>query len=306
VSQGENPRPIREGFGKEVGVLTQSFNVMTTKLQTAQQALQDKISELQTANQRIQEAQASMVQNAKMASLGQLVAGVAHELNNPIGFIYSNMDYLEKQTQELISIIDRDKSVEVDDWKEQNDWDYTKKDLVKAIQACKDGAARTSVIVQDLRSFSRLDKGQKDEVFIEDLIENTLKLLKNNIGDKVQVKTVFARQARVLCNPNQINQVIVNLVMNAVQAIESEGVIQLTTKANGKMYEMSVKDNGVGIPKDKQDRIFEPFYTTKEVGKGTGLGLSITYNIVKEHGGSINLKSNIGEGAEFIVSLPMK
>src|SRR5690606_1585519 len=139
--------------------------VMTTKLQTAQKALEDKIVELQNANQRIQDAQASMVQNAKMASLGQLVAGVAHELNNPIGFIYSNMDYLEKQTQDLIGVIDRDKSVEVEDWKEQNDWDYTKKDLVKAIQACKDGAARTSVIVQDLRSFSRLDKGQKDEVF---------------------------------------------------------------------------------------------------------------------------------------------
>ncbi len=305
VSAGENPQPINRGFGKEVGVLTQSFNEMTKQLKEAKTQLQDKIIELQGANKTIQDAQTSMVQNAKMASLGQLVAGVAHELNNPIGFIYSNMDYLEKQSQDLINIIESSQSKDIIEWKKENDWDYIQQDMLKAIRACKDGAARTSTIVKDLQSFSRLDKGQKDEVYVEDLIENTIKLLRNNIGDKIKVKLVLARKTKVLCNPNQINQVLVNLIMNAVQAIKDSGEICVSTSLAGKFYLIHVKDDGVGISEDIQSRIFEPFYTTKSVGLGTGLGLSITYNIVKEHGGSIELKSNIGQGTEFTVKLPV-
>ncbi|MCB0348401.1 MAG: HAMP domain-containing histidine kinase, partial [Bdellovibrionales bacterium] len=305
VSAGENPQPIRRGFGKEVGVLTQSFNEMTTQLQEAKTQLQDKIVELQEANRKIQDAQTSMVQNAKMASLGQLVAGVAHELNNPIGFIHSNMDYLEKQSQDLIRVIEDSQSKEIEAWKDKNDWEYIKQDIVKAIRASKDGAARTSNIVKDLQSFSRLDKGQKDKVYVEDLIENTIKLLRNNIGENIQIKLQLSRANKVLCNPNQINQVLVNMIMNSVQAITGEGQITISTDFKNDMCEIVIKDNGAGIPEDVQARIFEPFYTTKEVGLGTGLGLSITYNIVKEHGGSIELKSKVGQGTEFTVKLPI-
>ena len=292
----------------ELGLLAEAFNDMSHRTFESQKALKDKIQELEKANNEIRETQAKLVHTAKMASLGQLVAGVAHELNNPIGFIYSNMEHLRDYSRKLVHLIEvaEHEPQKLDKEKERADLDYIVKDLPKLISSCEDGARRTRDIVLGLRNFSRLEEAQLKQVDIHEGLENTLRLLSGELKNRIQVTKNFGRLPKVTCYPSQLNQVFMNVLSNAAQAIEGEGEIQISTKkVSGERVEVSIKDSGKGMSKATLEKIYDPFFTTKGLGSGTGLGLSISYGVIQKHGGEIAVSSELGKGTEFRIVLPV-
>lgn len=298
----------------EIGLLITTFNQMSLKVHHARNDLKTKIKELQKANSELKEAQAQLVQSAKMTSLGQLVAGVAHELNNPIGFIYSNTTHLREYSEKLFSIIEQieknphlAKKIKAD-----NEFEYIQQDLPRLIKSCQDGAQRTRDIVLGLRNFSRLEESQLKDIDLHAAIEMTLELLRGEIKNRIEVVRQFDTLPLVHCYASQINQVVMNILSNAVHAINGQGEIWITTRALKNhlnivdVVQIVIKDTGMGMSPEVVDKIFEPFFTTKEVGQGTGLGLSISYGIIQNHGGSIKVKSQINEGTEFTITIPVK
>lgn len=293
----------------ELGLLAEAFNDLSRRTFDSQKALKEKIKELETANIEIRDTQARLVHTAKMASLGQLVAGVAHELNNPIGFIYSNMGHLRDYSQKLLHLVDvAEKSPsELKVEKEKADLDYIVKDLPKLISSCEDGARRTRDIVLGLRNFSRLDESQIKQVDLHEGLEATLQLLSGEIKNRIKVTKNFGQLPKVECFPSQLNQVFMNVLGNAAQAIEGEGEISITSKTlPGDRVEVSIRDSGKGMSKQTLEKIFDPFFTTKSLGSGTGLGLSISYGVIQKHGGDILVSSEVGKGTEFKIILPVK
>ncbi len=297
----------------EIGLLTAAFNEMSFKIFQARNELKKKIKELEMANNDLKEAQTKLVHSAKMTSLGQLVAGVAHELNNPIGFIYSNTSHLKDYSEKLFQIIDTmDQSPErVKLIKEQVDYDFIKKDLPQLIKSCQDGAQRTRDIVLGLRNFSRIEEAQLKEIDLRDALETTLELLKGEIKNRIVVHRQFEPVPKIVCYASQINQVFMNILSNAVQAISGPGQIWISTlpiRASADQpgrVQVSIQDSGEGMEPAVLEKIFEPFFTTKGVGQGTGLGLSISYGIIQNHGGEIQVRSEKGVGTEFIVIIPV-
>lgn len=304
------PNEIRDTSGTEIGILTDSFNEMSRRVYTVQKQLRDKIEELEAANQEIRETQAKLVHAAKMAGLGQLVAGIAHELNNPISYIYSNMAHLRDYSDRLIRLV---KTAEKDPKKlqskmEEEEFEYMTVDLPKLITACEEGAQRTRDIVLGLRSFSRLEEAKVKEVDLHEGLESTIRLLGGEFKSKIKVHKKFGKIPKVLCYPSQLNQVFMNILTNACQAIEDRGDIFIETKhvQKDQRVEVIIKDTGRGMTKEIQEKIFDPFFTTKDISSGTGLGMSITYGIIQKHGGEIKLNSEPGKGTEFVISLPVK
>lgn len=300
----------------EIEYLLQSFNDMAKNIQFAKEALEQKIEELGKANSEIRTAQSTLVQTAKMASLGQIVAGVAHELNNPIGFIYSNMHHLTEYTSNLRQLIelyrskiellppaDREKILkkEVD-----IDINFLLKDLSELSESCMEGASRVKEIVQGLRSFSRADESHFKEVSIPEGIRSTLRLLTPEYKDKVKVHESYESLPLVECNLSQINQVFMNLISNAIQAIGKQGNIWIAGKAEGDKVVFTIEDDGTGIDQGDLEKVFDPFFTTKKVGEGTGLGLSIVYGIIQKHNGKIEVSSEKGKGTRFKITLPVR
>ena len=293
----------------EFGVLIESFNQMSQKVRNSQKALKGKIKELEEADEENRDTQAKLVHTAKMASLGQLVAGIAHELNNPISFIYSNVSHLRDYSEKLIRLVQlAEKSPEdLKKEKENLEFDYIVKDMPKLIQSCEDGARRTKDIVLGLRNFSRLDEAKVKEVDIHEGIDSTLELLAGEMRPRIQVKKIYGQLPKVICYPSQMNQVFMNIISNAVHAIQGSGEIIITTnQADKNRIEISIRDTGAGMTKEVQEKLFDPFFTTKGVSQGTGLGMSITYGIIEKHGGEISVKSKLGQGSEFIIKLPIK
>ena len=293
----------------ELGLLAESFNDLSRRTFESQKALRDKIGELERANNEIRDTQAKLVHTAKMASLGQLVAGVAHELNNPIGFIYSNMTHLREYSQKLMHLIDTaEKHPEnLQKEKAKADLAYIEKDLPKLISSCEDGARRTRDIVLGLRNFSRLDESQFKRVDIHEGLENTLNLLTGELKNRIKVVKKFDKLPKVNCYPSQLNQVFMNVLSNAAQAIENEGEIHISTrKLPDDRVEVSIRDTGKGMNRATLEKIFDPFFTTKGLGSGTGLGLSISYGVIQKHGGDILVSSEIGKGTEFRIILPVE
>lgn len=297
----------------EIGLLIYTFNQMSMKVFQTRNDLKKKIKELEKANSNLKEAQIQLVQSAKMTSLGQLVAGVAHELNNPIGFIYSNTSHLRDYTETLFKIIENIEKNPSNsaDIKQQYDFDYIKKDLPLLIKSCQDGAQRTRDIVLGLRNFSRLEESQLKEIDLNESIDMTLELLKGETKNRIKLHRQYETIPKVHCYASQINQVIMNILTNAVHAIQGNGEIWISTttiKASsnevGKV-QISIQDSGMGMSPEVVEKIFEPFFTTKEVGQGTGLGLSISYGIVQNHGGDIKVKSELNVGTEFIITIPI-
>ena len=308
----DGPVEIPLSTDTELGLLTESFNEMSRRIYQAKVDLEKKIKELEGAYVELKDTQARLVHSAKMASLGQMVAGIAHELNNPIGFIYSNMSHLRDYSKRLETIIEEGKkgATALEDAKKDNDYDYVVKDLPRLISSCEEGARRTRDIVMGLRSFSRLEEAKIKRVSLKEGIEDTLRLLSGEVKNRIEVHTEYADVPDVLCYASQLNQVFMNILTNAAQAIEGEGHIWIKlsqVKFAGKQHaQVSIKDSGKGIPAEALEKIFDPFYTTKTVGQGTGLGLSISYGIVKKHGGDIQVKSEIGKGTEFIINVPIE
>lgn len=291
----------------EMGLLTESFNSMFKRVHQSQNQLKESIDELEKANTEIRDAQSKFVHTAKMASLGQLVAGVAHELNNPIGFIHSNMGHLKDYSKKLINIIKalEEKPGRVKEIREENNFDYIVKDMPKLIKSCEEGTRRTRNIVLGLRNFSRLEEAKLKEVDIHEGIENTLNLLTGELKNRVEVKKSFGKVPNIQCYPSQLNQVFMNVLSNAAQAIDGDGTIEIKTKRVKNNLEITIKDSGRGMSPTTMEKIFDPFFTTKALGVGTGLGLSISYGIIQKHGGDILVKSQVGKGTQLTIVLPI-
>ncbi len=312
VQLTDQPVEIPNKSDTEIGLLTDSFNQMTRNISRARNELKNKITELEKTNQELRDTQSRLVHSSKMVSLGQIVAGVAHELNNPIGFIYSNMSHLRDYSDRLMKLAE---AAEIDPsqitrLKQELDLDYIKKDLPKLIASCEDGARRTRDIVLGLRNFSRLEDAKLQEIDLHEVLDSTLNLLAGEIKNRIQLHKHYGSLPRINCYASQINQVVMNILSNAAQAIEGSGNIWITTKEieghNGtRMAWVSVQDSGKGIKSEHVEKIFDPFFSTKGIGQGTGLGLSISYGIIQNHGGDILVKSQVGIGSEFLLTIPI-
>ncbi|MEW6417011.1 MAG: PAS domain-containing protein [Nitrospirota bacterium] len=275
-----------------------------------------KNRELENAYTQLKAAQSQILQQEKMASIGQLAAGVAHEINNPIGFISSNLGTLDKYVIRLSEFIDaQSEFIEALNVKEALEklkerrkklkLDYITQDIKELINESLEGAERVKKIVQDLKSFSRVDEADYKHADINECLESTINIVWNELKYKVTLRKEYGDIPMTKCNPGQLNQVFMNILVNAAQAIEKQGEIIVKTWHDNGYINVSISDTGCGIPEDKLSKIFDPFFTTKEAGKGTGLGLSITYDIVKKHNGEITVQSEVGKGTTFNVLIPV-
>ena len=276
--------------------------------------LERRNSELHETNARLERLQAQIVQSEKMASLGQLAAGIAHELNNPSGFIYGNMQMLSECVlglERLLSFYEGvrlapDEGAALRALKDEVDYEHTLSDLHSIIIDCREGAERIRDVVQNLRTFSRLDEAEFKKVDIHDGLESTLRLLSRFFSSgAVTLRREYGRLPPVDCYAGQLNQVWMNLLANAAHAVKCGGVVSVSTESRGDSVIVRVRDTGCGIAPENLPRIFDPFFTTKPVGEGTGLGLSVTYGIIERHGGAIEVDSRLGEGTVFTVTIPV-
>ena len=287
------------------------------ELAKKQMELEGKHGELEEAYSELKNAQLQIFQQEKMASVGQLAAGVAHEINNPMGYISSNLSTLNKYIdrlaefitaadQSLIECAGNRESDKLNDVRKRLKIDYITDDARQLIVESQDGASRVRRIVQDLKSFSRVDQVEKAMTNLNEALETIINIAWNEIKYVAEINREFGDIPDILCFPQQLNQVFLNLLINAAHAMEGrEGVITVRTWSEADSVFVSVTDTGCGMPEEILKRIFEPFFTTKEVGKGTGLGLSISYEIIRKHGGEITVVSQIGNGTTFVVRLPL-
>jgi signal transduction histidine kinase len=270
--------------------------------------------ELRRSKQELEHLQAQIIHSEKMASLGQLAAGVAHELNNPAGFIYGNMEVLDECMRGLTCLLSFYESVPLapemaaraQRIKDEVDYERALADLRMIISDCREGAERIREVVQNLRTFSRLDEAEFKKVDIHEGLESTLRLLSRHYGaDRVRLVRDYGELPAVDCFAGQLNQVWLNLLVNAAHATSVGGEVSIRTRREGEMAVVRISDDGHGIAPENLKRVFDPFFTTKPVGEGTGLGLSVTYSIVERHRGSITVESAPGHGTTFTVSLPV-
>lgn len=282
-----------------------------------QAELLQRNTQIEEANKKLADVQEQMIHQEKMASLGQLAAGVAHEINNPIGFINSNLSMLEKYADRifrLLSLLDESENrlqdAELKDTiattKQEARYASLRTNVVSVISESREGVERVKRIVQDLKNFSRVDEAEWQWVSLHDGIDSTLNIAWNEIKYKATVHKEYGDLPLVECVPFQINQVIMNLLVNAAQAIVDTGDIHIRTRAEGPNIVIEIEDSGCGIPATIISNIFDPFFTTKEVGKGTGLGLSLSYGIIRKHGGELTVRSVVGQGSTFTIVLPVQ
>jgi len=328
----------------EIGELARNFNAMTQQLEDSYEALEDyshtleakvkaRTEELVQNNQSLQatlkelrQTQAQLIQTEKMASLGQMIAGIAHEINNPINFIHGNVSHLNLYAADLLKLVElyeqeySQTPATIAQQREEMDLDFLRQDLPKILDSMQIGTHRIREIVLSLRNFSRLDESDYKEADLQGGLDSTLLILQNRLKlgpglPKVEIMKDYGDLPLVGCYPSQLNQVFLNLINNAIDALEplvltqalTEPVIRLTTaKVDETTIQVRIQDNGPGIDPETRSKIFDPFFTTKPVGKGTGLGLSICYSIVVErHQGSLECFSTVGQGTEFVVTLPI-
>lgn len=324
----------------EIGELATSFNKMADDLQhsrdelvNANEQLRNEIverhqaeAELQQALKDLQKTQIQLIQSEKMSSLGQLVAGIAHEINNPVNFIYGNIQYTDDYTQQLLLLIKLYQNYypnpepEIKNAHEEADIEYLIEDLPKMLTSMKMGAKRIREIVLSLRIFSRLDEAEFKTVDLHEGIESTLLILQHRLklqNNRPEIKVVkeYGEIPQIQCFAGQLNQVFMNLLANAIDALEDcfqkeicpNPLIRISSEQVNENVIIRIADNGVGIPQEIQSRLFDPFFTTKAVGKGTGMGLSISYQIITDkHGGSLQCISSPGQGAEFVITIPTR
>jgi two-component system NtrC family sensor kinase len=267
---------------------------------------------LQKSLKEGKEIKAQLIHSAKMASLGELLAGILHEVNNPLGFIYANLGNLNKFCKKIIGLIDSYDTLALPDpakaelatIKENINYEYLRKRLTEMIERSLIGADRMKKIIEDVKSFARKRADVLAEDDIHEAIDATLTILHNEYKGRIEIKKEYGNLPPVRCYISKLNQVFVNLLVNACHAIEGTGVITIKTCTEGNMHKIEISDTGGGIPKEVIDSIFDPFFTTKPEGVGTGLGLSISYDIVKQHNGELSVKSQEGVGTTFTLTLP--
>ena len=278
------------------------------------QDLEKQNAELARRKAELERLQAQIVHNEKMASLGQLAAGVAHELNNPAGFIYGNMGILREYAtglERLLKLYDAldlpaDLSAQVGIVKAEIDYEESLSDLRSIIDDCRDGAERICDVVQNLRTFSRLDEAEYKKVDLHEGIESTIRLLSRYYtSGTITLTRDYGQLPPVDCFAGQLNQVWMNLLVNAAQAVGQGGEVTISTRLVYETVMVTISDNGCGIAPEHLDKIFDPFFTTKPVGDGTGLGLSITHSVIERHGGFIKVESHINQGTTFRVTIPV-
>lgn len=298
-------------------------------LQKSESSFRQQAAELAQALEELKRIQTQLIQNEKMSSLGQLVAGVAHEINNPINFIYGNISHANEYTTDLLNLVSLYEQYypssveEIEEEKEAIDLDFLVEDLPKLLSSMKVGAERIREIVKSLRTFSRVDESEMKPVNIHDGLDSTLMILQHRLGSKhdpnaIKVIKDYEKLPMVECYPGQLNQVLMNLIANGIDAIEmardsgkfqnTVPILRIQTKRiDSDRIAIHVSDNGIGIPEEVQPKIFDLLFTTKPIGKGTGIGLALSHQIVVEkHGGELKCSSTPGEGTEFIVEIPLK
>lgn len=255
----------------------------------------------------LEASQSQLLQSEKMASIGQLAAGVAHEINNPVGFVNSNLGSLKKYSEQIISLLERCRKGQASEADfAAIDFDYLKDDLGDLLDESREGLERVKKIVVDLKNYSRIDESAWQDADLNSAIESTLNVAWNELKYKADVIRELGDLPPVPCVAAQINQVVMNLLVNAVHAIEIHGSITVRSGHDDTWVWIEVADTGKGMTPAVMKRIFEPFYTTKPVGKGTGLGLSLSYDIVRKHDGRIEVSSEVGVGTTFRVMLPVR
>lgn len=305
----------------EVYELQYHFHQMANQIEHREQALKDANEALHQLHEKTIHQQQMLVHSEKLASVGQLAAGVAHEINNPTGFVRGNLETQRKYINDLNSILLAYAQLENDltqldpqrpslhaiaELKSKIDLDYILEDLTDLTEESLDGATRIQNIVQDLKSFSRIDNQGNQVVDLnQEVIETSLRLVSSEIKYKCDIKKDLEPLPAIACKPGEISQVIMNLLINACDAIEETGTICIASYASENSVYVDVSDTGAGISDEELLKLFDPFYTTKDIGKGTGLGLSICQAIIQRHGGEIHVRSNIGVGTTFTICLPI-
>lgn len=280
----------------------------TAALEVRNQALRRSLGQLK-------EAQNQLMQSERLASIGQLAAGVAHEINNPVGFVHSNLGTLTQYIDTLLTLLGsyvqaeallpEEKRTELAELRDQSELDYLRGDIVDLVRESCEGLSRVTAIIKDLKTFAHADSGEWVEADLLDGLKSTLNVLSNELRYKADVRQQLSPLPLVACMPGQINQVLMNLLVNAAQAIPRRGTITLRSGVEGQEVWIEVEDDGDGMAPEVQRRIFDPFFTTKPVGKGTGLGLPMAYGIARKHGGRIEVDSRKGVGTRMRLYLPV-
>ncbi|MBI2504352.1 MAG: response regulator [Candidatus Latescibacteria bacterium] len=295
--QEENQRILQELKEREVETVRARAEQAAAEVRAAMaEQLEQTNQELEAANRKLKEAQSYLVQSEKMASLGQLVAGIAHEINNPLAFILNNIFTIANSLKQIA----REVAPQLTG--------ASLKKLEKAqvrLGEMKEGLERVKELVLKLRTFSRLDEGEFKTVDVHEGLEAVLLFLRHRLKGRIQVERNYCADGTLSCYAGQLNQVFMNIIANAVEAIEGQGRIAITTCREGESFAISVRDTGRGVPEAIHQRIFEPFFTTKPVGQGTGLGLAISYSIVQNHQGTIEIHNREEGGTEFLVKIPL-
>lgn len=260
-------------------------------------------------SEKLEQANRQLLQSEKMAAIGQLAAGVAHEINNPVGYVYSNLQSLQSYLADLFRLTDAvDTAQSVEDLRQIRksiDYDYLRADLEDLLRESREGIERVKVIIAAMKDFSHIEEEEFRPADIHRGMDTTLNVVNNELKYKAEVVRDYGDLPEVECILSQINQVVMNLLVNAAHAMEAAGTITLRTRQEGDCVIIQVADTGKGIEQAHLNRIFEPFFTTKPVGKGTGLGLSLSFNIVEKHHGQISVESTPGQGTTFTIQLPI-
>lgn len=328
VANGDLNSEVMVSRFDEVGQLTQSFNSMIQDLRAAAENKQRYLKEVESLNQQLEKrvetkieelksTQSQLLQSEKLASIGQLAAGVAHEINNPVGYINSNISTLKQYLKDLFRVLDGYEQIEkqvqgetifseVKNIKDEVDLSYLKEDIEELMDESQEGVTRVKQIVQDLKDFSHVDEAEWQWADLHKGLDSTLNVAHNETKYKAEIIKQYGDIPHVKCMPSQINQVFMNLIVNAAHAIEKRGLITISTRSDEVSVYIAIADTGKGMSEDVLKRIFDPFYTTKPIGKGTGLGLSLSYGIIEKHNGQIKVESEVGSGTTFTIVLPVE